>query len=199
MKFWPHGGTRGEVRGSPKSLLFILWGPKVSVQHFMPIRPVGDEVFQSGSKWWTWTHAARSHQWATPMHQLTHFTCTILLPYTVYSLELQILYVFIQSRKWALKMLYLLQFKERPSGIPGQIPVSHSIDGLMDHQKIKFLPGESFYQATSHVWLAVCLSFGVHMMARYGTRPVTNQARKGDWSYCWFNHIRKMELVMCWK
>ncbi len=38
--------------GSPKSAGFILWGPWMSEQNFMTIRPIAVEVFQSGTKWW---------------------------------------------------------------------------------------------------------------------------------------------------
>lgn len=37
--------------GSPKPLRFILCGPWMSVTNFMPIRPIGVEIFQSGLKW----------------------------------------------------------------------------------------------------------------------------------------------------
>ncbi len=36
--------------GSPKSAGFILWGPWLSVHHFMAVHPVVVEIFQSGPK-----------------------------------------------------------------------------------------------------------------------------------------------------
>ncbi len=52
QKCQPHGGTR-EVRGSSKSLGFILWGPWISVPNLMAIHPTIVKTFQSGPKWWT--------------------------------------------------------------------------------------------------------------------------------------------------
>ncbi len=49
-KLQPAGGARGNVRGSPKSVGFIIWGPWMSVQNFMGIRPI---VVETGPKWWT--------------------------------------------------------------------------------------------------------------------------------------------------
>ncbi len=49
-----HGNTRGKVRGSLKSVWFILWGPRMLVQNFIAIHPTVVEKFQSGSKWCTW-------------------------------------------------------------------------------------------------------------------------------------------------
>lgn len=40
-----------KVRGSPKSIGCIFWGPRLPAQN--PVDPVIDEVFQSGPKQWT--------------------------------------------------------------------------------------------------------------------------------------------------
>ncbi len=52
QKCQPHGGARGNIRGSPKSVEFILWGTWTSVQNFMAIHPIVVEIFHSGPKWW---------------------------------------------------------------------------------------------------------------------------------------------------
>lgn len=47
-----HGVTRWKVKGPPKPLGLILWGPRMSVQHLLTIHPLVVELFQPGSKWW---------------------------------------------------------------------------------------------------------------------------------------------------
>ncbi len=44
---------RGKVKGSLKSIGFILWGPWMSVQNVMVVHPIVVEIFQSGPKWGT--------------------------------------------------------------------------------------------------------------------------------------------------
>lgn len=39
-----HTGTRGEVRGLPKSLGFMIWGPGRFIQNVAPIQPVEAEI-----------------------------------------------------------------------------------------------------------------------------------------------------------
>ncbi len=39
------------VRLSPQSVQFILWGPLILIQNFMAIHPVVVEIFQSGKLW----------------------------------------------------------------------------------------------------------------------------------------------------
>lgn len=43
----PHGGAGGKVKGSPKLVEFILWGPWMFVQNFSQIQPIAVEIFQS--------------------------------------------------------------------------------------------------------------------------------------------------------
>ncbi len=52
QKCKPHGDAC-QVRGSSKSVAFILWLPWRSVPNFMTIKLIAVEVFQSGPKWWT--------------------------------------------------------------------------------------------------------------------------------------------------
>lgn len=44
------GGTRRKLSRSPKSVRFILWGLRMTVQHFRAIHPIVVEVFQSLAK-----------------------------------------------------------------------------------------------------------------------------------------------------
>ena len=44
LKYEPDD-TRGKVRGSPKTLAFIVWAPYISVPNFLPIYPVDVEIF----------------------------------------------------------------------------------------------------------------------------------------------------------
>lgn len=48
FKFRPVGGARRKVRGATKSVRFILWGPRMSVQNVTEIHPIAVETFQSG-------------------------------------------------------------------------------------------------------------------------------------------------------
>ncbi len=50
QKWQPHGGDRGKVRGSPKSVDFILWASWMSALNLTAIHPVVVEIFQSGPK-----------------------------------------------------------------------------------------------------------------------------------------------------
>ncbi len=55
LKLKPAGDARWKVKGSPKLLQFILWGPWMSEPNFIAIHPVVVEIglFQSRPKWWT--------------------------------------------------------------------------------------------------------------------------------------------------
>lgn len=43
-----HGGVRGKATGSPKSLEFTLWGPRISQQNRLVILPIFVKIIQAG-------------------------------------------------------------------------------------------------------------------------------------------------------
>lgn len=68
---WPAGSARGKVKGSPKSLGHILWGPWMSVQSFMSIHPKVVGIFLSESRELTdWHH----HPWHNPTSAVKNTT-----------------------------------------------------------------------------------------------------------------------------
>ncbi len=44
------GGSRGKLRGLPKSVGFSLWAPWISAPNFMTIHVAVIDIFQSGAK-----------------------------------------------------------------------------------------------------------------------------------------------------
>ncbi len=43
----------GGIKGKPKPLGYIIWGPRMFVQNFMAIHPTVVDIFKSGPKWCT--------------------------------------------------------------------------------------------------------------------------------------------------
>ncbi len=78
-KVSPAGGARGNVKGSPKPLGFILWGAWMSVPNFTVIHQIVVEIFQSGPKWWT----GRQMAMAKNVRDL-NYTYLEITRYTVY-------------------------------------------------------------------------------------------------------------------
>ncbi len=49
---WSAGGSRWKIRGTTKSVEFILWGSWMFVQKFMSIYQIVVEIFQFEPNWW---------------------------------------------------------------------------------------------------------------------------------------------------